>query len=125
MCQRFFEPFQIAYDSLVGSPKGRSEENKADNATAAATADGATGIGEEVSFEDKKMTEITQLHMLTFRKQCEQSCQKEFDGRVVMLVAKGSAPEILTTVTNSRMYQNLTEAATVMGVYDVKKCEVV
>ena len=26
--KRFFEPFQIAYDSLVGSPKGRSEENK-------------------------------------------------------------------------------------------------
>ena len=24
--KRFFEPFQIAYDSLVGSPKGRSEE---------------------------------------------------------------------------------------------------
>ena len=28
VAKRFFEPFQIAYDSLVGSPKGRSEEKK-------------------------------------------------------------------------------------------------
>ena len=26
--KRFFEPFQIAYDSLIGTPKGSSEEKK-------------------------------------------------------------------------------------------------
>ena len=59
--KRFFGPFQIAYDSLVGAPKERSEEKKA--ATAAATADGATGIGEEVASEEKKKTEVTQIHV--------------------------------------------------------------
>ena len=119
VAKRFFEPFQIAYDSLVGSPKDRSKDKTENNATAAATADGATGIVEEVASEDKKKTEVTQIHVNAFREQCEQASQKEIEGRVVMIVAEGSAVEIHATVTKTRLYQNLTEAATVMGFYDV------
>ena len=101
-----------------------AQRKKGDNATAAATADGATGIGEEVASEDKKKTEVTQIHVTAFREQCEQVCQQDIDCRVVMLVAEGSDVDIRATVTKTRWYQNLTEAATVMGFYDVK-CEVV
>ena len=58
--------------------------------------------------------------MTAFRKQCEQSCQLEIDGRVVLLVAVGDDVEIRATVTQSRMYQNLTDTAPLMGFYDVK-----
>ena len=40
---RFLQPFLIAYDSFLGFSQSRSAEATAD--TAAATADGATGIG--------------------------------------------------------------------------------
>ena len=75
--KRFLEPFLIAYDSLVGSPKGSSEQDKADNATEAATADAAQGIGEERAAENKKKTEVTQSNVDLFRLQCEKACQKE------------------------------------------------
>ena len=95
-----------------------AQRKKADDATAAATADGVTGIGEEVASEDKKKTEVTQSHVAAFRVQCEQACQQEIDGRVVVLVAQGSDVEIHATLTKTRLYQNLTEAATAMGFYD-------
>ena len=118
--QRFFERFQIAYDSLVGSPKGSSEQDKADNATEAATADAAQGIGEEMAAENKKKTEVMQSQVDLFRLQCEKACQKEIDARVVLLVAEGSGVDIRDSLTKTRLYQNLTEAATVMGFHDVK-----
>ena len=37
-----------------------------------------------------------------------------------MITAVGSDVEIHASVTRTRLYQNLTEAATVMGFYDVK-----
>ena len=74
--KRFLEPFLIAYDSLVGSPKGSSEQDKADNATEAATADAAQGIGEEMAAENKKKTEVTQSNLFLFRLHCEQACSK-------------------------------------------------
>ena len=75
---------------------------KADDATASATAtaDAAAGIGEEFAFEDKKKTEVTQILLTGFKSQCEQACQKEIDGRVVMLVAEGSDAEILAKVND-------------------------
>ena len=118
--KRFLEPFRIAYDSLVGSPKGSSEQDKANNATEAATADAAQGIGEETAAENKKKTEVIQSHVELFRLQCEKACQKEMDARVVLLVAEGSGMDVHASVTTTRLYQNLTEAATVMGFYDVK-----
>ena len=121
MSKRFFEPFQIAYDSLVGASKSNATSAAtAEGATSAATVDGATGIGEEVASDEKKKTEVTHIQVTAFRKQCEQACQQEIDGRVVLLVAEGSDVEVYATVTKTRLYQNLTEAATVMGFYDVK-----
>ena len=118
---RFFEPFEIAYDSLAGPYKSNAvSAATADGATSAATVDGATGIGEEVASDEKKKTDITQIQITAFREQCEHHCQQEIDGRVVLLVAEGTDVEVFATVTKTRLYQNLAEAATVMGVYDVK-----
>jgi hypothetical protein len=65
VAKRFFEPFQNAYDSLVAARKGCSEtqkvcEEKVCDDSLAATANGATGIGEEVGSEDKKKTKVEQ-----------------------------------------------------------------
>ena len=70
--------------------------------------------------EDKKKARVEQIHVTAFRKQCEQACQKEIDGRVVLLVATGADVEIRATVTTTRLYQNLTADTTVVGFYDVK-----
>ena len=64
VAKRFFEPFQNAYDSLVAARKGCSEEEKVCEEKVCddslATANGATGIGEEVAPEDKKKTKVEQ-----------------------------------------------------------------
>ena len=112
--KRFFEPFQIAYDPLVGSREGRSEEKLKGNAAAAATASDDTGIGEAMASEDKKNTKPEPDQLMAFRKLCESSCQTEIDGRVVLLVAQGGDVEIRADVTASRMYQNFTHDADVM-----------
>ena len=39
------------------------------------------------------------------------------------LVAEGTHIEIKNSVTQTRLYQNLTEAATCMGFYDVKNAK--
>ena len=112
--KHFFEPFSIAYDSLVGAAKGSSEQNKTEDAKEAETAEGAQGIGEEMSAENKKKTEVMQSQLDLFKTQCEKACQKEIDARVVLLVAEGSGTDVHASVTKTRLYQNLTEAATVM-----------
>ena len=117
--KRFWEPFQIAFDSLSGSAKGASEEQTAALNTSAATAGGATGIDVEGALEDNKNIEATRDDLAAFRAQCELARQRELDSRVVMLTAVGSDAEIHASVTRTRLYQNLTEAATVMGFYDV------
>ena len=57
------------------------------------------------------------MDVLTFRKQCEQHCLHELEARLVLLVAHA---ELKADVTNTRLYQNLTESASCMGFYDVK-----
>ena len=115
--KRFFEPFQIAYDSLAGVSKPAPEEKQAE---AEAAADGAKGIGKEVASEENKKVEVSPGDVTSFRKKCEEACAAELDGRVVMLVAEGTDVEIFQSVTQTRFYKNLTDAATVMGFYDVK-----
>ena len=117
---RFVGPFRIAYDSLVAVPKGSSQEDQTGAAGEAATADAAQGVGSEVAAENKKNAEVTPSQVDCFRLQCEQACQTEIDARVVLLVAEGSGADIHASVTATRLYKNLTEAATVMGYYDVK-----
>ena len=121
---RFVGPFRIAYDSLVAVPKGSSQEDQTGAAGEAATADAAQGVGAEVAAENKKNAEVTPSQVDCFRQQCEQACQKEIDGRVVLLTAEGSGADIRASVTTTRLYKNLTEAATVMGFYDVKNARV-
>ena len=118
--KRFWEPFQTALDDLLGSAKGASEEQTAALNASAATAGGASGIDVEGALEDNKKTEATRDDLAAFRAQCELACQRELDSRVVMITAVGSDVEIHASVTRTRLYQNLTEAATVMGFYDVK-----
>ena len=118
--KRFFDPFQIAYDSLVASPTTSSEQNKGDDAQEDPVADGTNALGEEMSAEDKKKAEITQNNLDFFRMQCEKACQREINARVVCFAAEGSSVAIHATLTKTRLYQNLTDAATVMGFYDVK-----
>ena len=124
VAKRFFEKFHIAHDSLVGAPQGKSEEKHADSDTVAATADGVPGVGQEAASEDKKKADVSPSDVTTFRGQCEQACAKELEGRVVMITATGTATEINATVTQTRLYQNLTDSAPVMGFYDVKNARV-
>ena len=119
--KRFCEPFHVAYDSLVGCPKGGSDEKKADTEkTGAATADGAKAIAQEVAAEEKKKLEVSPSDVTTFRAQCENACKQEIDARVVLIVAEGTAVEINASLTQTRLYQNLSESSTVMGFYDIK-----
>ena len=62
--------------------------------------------------------------MAQFRQECEKVCRREFDARVVILVADGTHTEIKANMTSTRLYQNLTDAAPCMGFYDVKKAKV-
>ena len=125
MKRRFFENFQIAYDSHVATPNATAEAATADGCQAAATADCAKALGQELAAEDKKKGEVTQNEMTSFRQACEAACQEEINARVVMLVAEGTQAEIHASVTSTRLYKNLTEAAAVMGFYDVKQREAV
>ena len=80
----------------MGSPKGAPEE-KVDSQSADATACGAAGIGEEVVSEDKKKIEATQNDVTAFRVQCEQACQQDIYGRVVVIVAEGTDVDMRAT----------------------------
>ena len=81
--------FPMAYEedvtALIRMTEAKADELK----TAAATAGGATGLGAEVAQEEKKKSDVTHGDVHTFRQQCEQACQREIDGRVVMLAAEG------------------------------------
>ena len=57
------------------------------------------------------------------RLECEKSCRREPDARVVVVLASGTRAEIKANVTSTRLYQNLTEAAPCMGFYDVKNAK--
>jgi hypothetical protein len=118
--RRFFENCQIAYDSHVATPNATAEAATADGCQAAATADCAKALGQELASEDKKKGEVTQNEMISFRQACEAACQEEINARVVVLVVEGTQVETHASVTSTRLYKNLTEAATVMGFNDVK-----
>ena len=58
-----------------------------------------------------------------FQKQCEHYCQRQLEARYVALVAQLTPLEIAASVTNTRLYQNLTDAAPFMAFYDVKNAK--
>ena len=117
---RFFDKFQIAYDTHVGTNTATADAEKADGSQAAATADAANEVGNELATEDKKKSDVSPTDVTSFRQSCEQSCAKEIEARVVLLIAEGTQAEIQAWVTSTRLYSNLTEHAPLMGFYDVK-----
>ena len=102
---RFFNQFRVAYDSLLGRPQERPEANPAGGATEAATADGATRIGEEMVSEDNKKIDSTPSRVTAFQLECEAKCREAIDARVVLLVAEATGTEIHASVTTSRLYE--------------------
>ena len=101
-------------------PQGWVRGKKADTETEAATADGAKAIAQEVAVEEKKKLEVSPSDVTTFRAQCENACKQEIDARVVLIVAEGTAVEINASLTQTRLYQNLSESSTVIGFYYIK-----
>ena len=124
VAKRFFEPFLIVYDSiLIKSRPATNSVATADNAPAAETADSVEEeTKSDVAEQRKKKFKVEEKEeMDTFKKQCEFCCQREIDARVVLLSATGSdGGDLRKLVTKSRMYQNLTCEAPVMGFYDPK-----
>ena len=124
--QRFSTQFAIAYDSLHGS-RGASEQGKdamvpdgaavdADESLIAASASAQKEEGQA----EKKKHESKDTLLASFRKECEEHCQRELEARVVSIVAGGTHTEIIASVTATRLYQNMTEEAPCMAFYDVK-----
>ena len=117
MGKRFFDPFQIAHDSLVAVHKPVEEENKDVKEPAA---DGAKGVDKDAAAQDKNSQEISPSDVASFRMKCEEACKKALEGRVVLVIAESTDVEIYQNITQTRLYKNLGVGATVMGFYDVK-----
>jgi hypothetical protein len=124
---RFFIPFKIAYDSLLGLSSAASADAAAGpggyidefaGSTAAESADSTQPGQAEKNTHDSRET-----HLSVFRRKCEQHCFRELEARMVLLVAEGSDAEIKTSVTNTQLYQILTEDASCMAFYDVKNAK--
>ena len=60
------------------------------------------------------------MQVTSSRAQCEEYCRRELEVRLVVLVSEGDHAEIRNSVTNTRLYQNLTDEVPFMGFYDVK-----
>ena len=117
---RFATSFLVAYDSLTGaaqetaaakdaalaSPAGSAAESAAG---AAASAGGQAASAESAAA--KSGAAATKGDLAQFRQECEKVCRRELDARVVFLVAEGGGADIQATVTSTRLYQNLKEAA--------------
>ena len=124
---RFTTPFKIAYDSLLGlrcaisvdedaGPGGYSAESAGSKAAESA---GSQQEGHaEKNTHDNKVTKLS-----VFRNRCEQHCVREFEARMVTLLAEGSHAEIKASVTTTRLYKNLTEDVPCMAFYDVKNAK--
>jgi hypothetical protein len=121
---RFTTPFRIAYDSLIGlrcpvsvdedaGPGGYSAESAGSNA--AASAGSQQEAHAEKNTHDSKVTDLS-----VFRTTCEHHCARELEARMVSLLADGSHNELKASLTNTRLYQNLSEDVPLMAFYDVK-----
>ena len=119
VAKRFFEQFQIHYDTLTAAHRPVEAETKADKdpeADGAATADKKGAA----TAEKKKQEEVNQSDVTTFRQRCQAACEQELEKRTVLVVAEGTDVEIYQNLTQTRFYKNLTDSASLMGFYDVK-----
>ncbi len=94
-------------------PVGYSAESAGSNAAASA------GLQQEAHAEknthDSKVTNLS-----AFRTKCEHHCARELEARMVSLLAAGSHTELRASLTNARLYNNLSEYVSPMAFYDVK-----
>jgi hypothetical protein len=113
--QRFFMPFQISYDSLLGLTNAASADAAAgpggyiDESAGSKAAESADSTQDRQA--EKNRHDSRETHVSVFRRQCEQHCVRELEARMVLMVAEGSHDEIKTSVTNTQLYHNLTEDA--------------
>ena len=123
VAQRFVKGFAIAYDSLVGpgAASAGAGEGTPDGQAGEGTQEGKAPAEQDV-IPQKKADAPDELN--TFRAQCEQFCRKELEARLVSLAAEnGTHSEIQVSVTNTRMYINLTASVSCMAFYDVKNAK--
>ena len=124
MSVRFATPFSIACDSLIGlgcpvlvgedaGPVGYIAESAGSNA--AASAGSQQEAPSEKNPHDSKVTNLS-----VFKTTCEHHCARELEARMVSLLADGSHNELKASLTNTRLYQNLSEDVPLMAFYDVK-----
>ena len=121
----FTTPFSIAYDSLV-SARAAAEKNEEggnnDENSKGKVAESASfeefNIPESQKAENKEINR--QGDLARFRQTCAEHCEVEINSRLVTMVATGESVETQNTVTNTRLYQNLTDSVAFMGLYDVK-----
>ena len=129
--QRFFNCFVIAHDSLAGNSQAVSAD-AADSQDPSETpipgsADGEApdpASSQEQGKQPRKQPEMKELEVGAFQKECDAHCRRELEARMVALCANGTHVEINASVTSTRLYSNLTSAASVMGFYDVKNARV-
>jgi hypothetical protein len=125
--QRFFMPFQVSYDSLLGLTNAASADAAAgpggyiDESAGSKAAESADSTQDRQAEKNRHDSRETQKSV--FRRQCEQHCVRELEARMVLVVAEGSHAEIETRVTNTNLYHNLTEDASCMAFYDVKNAK--
>ena len=127
VAQRFFQVFSLARDSLVGKVRAESADAGGGQEQSGTQSQGST-VGEapvgpgsqEQAKQPRKQPECKELDVSVFQKECEEHCRRELEARLVSLCANGTATEINASVTSTRLYGNLTAAASVMGFYDVK-----
>jgi hypothetical protein len=126
--QRFTKTFMIAYDSIVGPPLPASagaadgQGMLIDDCAASIAAESA-GCPRQDSQAEKKPQDSKEADVAAFRIQCEKHCQRELEARLISICAEGSHVEIIASVTNTRLYQNLTESVSCMAFYDVKNAK--
>ena len=117
---KFFSAFQVAYDALKPRAASADEHKGADDAVQDSCGDAeqdAGGDAEQAAGHGRK-TKAEELN--NFKKGCEAKTKDELDARCVSLVVNGGTVDIQIGVTSTRLYQNLTAQATLMGFYDVK-----
>jgi hypothetical protein len=126
--QRFTKTFMIAYDSIVGPPSVTSacaadgQGGHIDDFAASIAAESA-GSQRQESQAGKTPRDSKENDLSAFRFQCEKHCLRELEARLVPIVAEGSHVEIIASVTNTLLYQNLTDAVPWMAFYDVKNAK--
>ena len=126
--QRFSKTFMIAYDSILVLPSVASacaavgQGGHIDDCAASIAAESA-GSQRQESQAEKKPRDSKETDLAAFRFQCEKHCLRELEARLVPIVAEGSHVEIIASVTNTLLYQNLTDAVPWMAFYDVKNAK--